>query len=86
MSESHYTPKPASQPPDLTKRSFLGCKRMRNIKLKVRVNLPDALLNLSSLCDKLPASNLKHESPLSEKSICCTVWSPRFQHSTHKSR
>lgn len=63
-SESHYTSKAASQPPDLARGAFLEHKRMRNIKLRVRVNLPDVLLNLSSLCDKSPVPDPERASPL----------------------
>lgn len=75
-SESHYTSKAASQPPDLTRGAFLERKRMRNIKLRVRVNLPDVLLNLSSLCDKSPVPDPERASPLSESGTGGRVCSP----------
>lgn len=53
---------------------------MMNTKLKERVNLPNALLSLSSFYDKISVSNAEFELPLSEKSICGAVCAPCLQH------
>lgn len=53
---------------------------MMNIKLKERVNLPDALLSLSNFYDKISVSDAEFEVPLSEKSIGGTVCSSCLQH------
>lgn len=48
-SEAHYTSEAASQPPGLARGAFIEHKRMRNMKLRVGVNLPEVLLNCQAL-------------------------------------
>lgn len=84
-SESHYSSKAASQPPGPTRGAFLEHERMRSIKLRVRVNLPDVLLNLPSPSDKSPVPDRKRVAAVTEQLWWQSLLSLPLAQATHKS-